>query len=93
MSTFSVDIIDLLGDRYNIDLEDYWSLSNEERDNITITVIDSIFNTLKRQPNSIPLYIRLIDDRLKFAEYHEEFEQAEIFNRIKKELIKISPIY
>jgi hypothetical protein len=93
MSSFSVDLLELLDDRYDIDIKDYWKLSDEERHNVSIVVIESIFATLKRQPDTIPLYIRLIDDRLKFAEYHDEFEQAEIFNRIKKELLKISPIY
>jgi hypothetical protein len=93
MTNFSVDLLELLDDRYNIDIKDYWSLSNEERDNLTQTVILSLFATLKRQPDTLPLYIRLIDDRIKFAEYHDEFEQSEIFNRIKQELLKISPIY
>ena len=93
MTTFSLDLLELLDDRYNIELKDYWSLSNEERDNISIVVLESIFYILKREPDTLPLYVRLVDDRVKFAEYHEEFEQAEIFNRIKKELLKISPIY
>jgi hypothetical protein len=93
MTTFSLDLLELLDDRYNMDIKDYWSLSNKERHNLSIVVIESIFDTLKRQPETFPLYIRLIDDRVKLAEYHDEFEQAEIFNRIKKELLKISPIY
>ena len=93
MTTFSLDLLELLDDRYDIDIKDYWTLSNEERHNVSIVVIESIFATLKRQPEVLPLYIRLIDDRVKLAEYHDEYEQAEIFNRIKKELLKISPIY
>jgi hypothetical protein len=93
MTTFSLDLLELLDDRYNMDIKDYWSLSNKERHNLSIVVIESIFDTLKRQPETFPLYIRLIDDRVKLAEYHDEYEQAEIFNRIKKELLKISPIY
>lgn len=93
MTTFSLDLIDLLGDRYDIEIEDYWRLSNEDKDNISAVIIESIFATLKREPATLPLYVRLMDDRLKYAEYHDEFEQCEIFNRIKKELLKISPIY
>ncbi len=93
MTTFSLDLLELLDDRYNMDIKDYWSLSNKERHNLSIVVIESIFDTLKREPATLPLYVRLIDDRVKLAEYHDEFEQAEIFNRIKKELLKISPIY
>jgi hypothetical protein len=93
MTNFSVDLLELLDDRYNIDIKDYWSLSNEEKDNLSNIVIQSLFAILKRQPETLPLYVRLIDDRVKLSEYHDEFEQAEIFNRIKKELLKISPIY
>ena len=93
MTNFSVDLLELLDDRYDIDIKDYWTLTDEERDNLTQTVIQSLFATLKRQPETLPIYIRLIDDRLKLSEYHDEFEQSEIFNRIKKELLKISPLY
>ena len=93
MTTFSPDLINLLGDRYDIELEEYWTLTNEEKDNITEVVLSSIFHTLKQDINTLPIYIRLIDDRIKFSEYHQEYENAEIFNRIKKELLKISPIY
>ena len=93
MTTFSLDLLELLDDSYNIDFKDYWTISSKERHNLSIVVIESIFATLKRQPEVLPLYIRLIDDRVKLAEYHDEYEQAEIFNRIKKELLKISPIY
>ena len=93
MTNFSVDLMELLDDRYNIDIKDYWTLSNEEKDNISTVVIQSFFATLKQQPETIPIYIRLIDDRVKISEYHDEYEQAEIFNRIKKELLKISPLY
>jgi hypothetical protein len=93
MTNFSVDLLELIDDRYNIDIKDYWTLSNEERDNLTQTVIQSIFATLKRQPETISLYITLVNDRIKISEYHDEYEQSEIFNRIKKELLKISPIY
>lgn len=87
------DLIDSLGDKYDIDIEDYWDLSNEDKDKISIIVIQFIYGTLKHQIETLPIYIRLIDDRVKSAEYHEEYEQAEIFNRIKKELLKIFPIY
>lgn len=93
MTTFSVDLLELLGDRYDIELEEYWSLSDEEKDNLSNIVIQSIFTTLKREPATFPLYVRLIQDRVKIAEYHDQFEEAEIFNRIQKELLKISPLY
>jgi hypothetical protein len=93
MTTFSPDLLNLLGDRYNIELEEYWSLTNEEKDNVTVVVLNSIFHILQRDQNTVPMYIRLIEDRIKYSEYHQEFEHCEIFNRIKKELLKISPIY
>jgi hypothetical protein len=93
MTTFSVDLLELLGDKYDIELEDYWGLSNDDKDNLSQVVIQSIFATLKREPATFPLYVNLISDRVKIAEYHDQFEEAEIFNRIKQELLKISPIY
>jgi hypothetical protein len=93
MTTFSPDLLNLLGDRYNIELEEYWSLTNEEKDNVTVVVLNSIFHILQRDQKTVPMYIRLIEDRIKYSEYHQEFEHCEIFNRIKKELLKISPIY
>jgi hypothetical protein len=93
MTTFSPDLIELLGDRYDIELEEYWSLTDEDKHNVTMVVLNSIFHILQRDKKTVPMYIRLIDDRIKYSEYHEEFEHCEIFNRIKKELLKINPIY
>lgn len=93
MTTFSPDLINLLGDRYDIELNEYWSLTDEEKDNVTAVVLHSIFHLLQRDKTTLPMYIRLVDDRIKYSEYHEEFEHCEIFNRIKKELLKINPIY
>lgn len=89
MTTISIDLMELLDDRYDLELKDYWTLSDEDKDNLSLTVIRSLFTTLKLHPETFIFYITLIENKVKIAEMNDEYEQAEIFNRIKIELENI----
>lgn len=85
----NIDYITELNYISNIDIEskDYWKLSEEEKNNLTNSIISQVFVTLKKDIDSVPVYLRLLDERIKFSEYHQEFELAEVYRRISKRLI------
>jgi hypothetical protein len=89
MTTLDLDLDSLLDDRFDIDLNEYWSLTEEQKNYITQVVITQVFKTLHIDPNTLILYLRLLDDRIYYSEYHEEYEYAEIYRRIKYALLPI----
>jgi hypothetical protein len=89
MTTLDLDLDSLLDDRFDIDLNEYWSLTEEQKNYITQVVITQVFKTLHIDPNTLILYLRLLDDRINYSVYNEEYEYAEIYRRIKYALFPI----
>jgi hypothetical protein len=87
MTTLDIDLDSLLDDRFDIDLNEYWSLTEDEKNYITQVVITQVFKTLHIDPNTLIIYLRLLDDRIRYAVYHEEYEHAEIYRRIRYSLL------
>jgi hypothetical protein len=87
MTTLDIDLDTLLDDRFDIELKQYWNLTEDEKNYITDVVITQVFRTLRIDPNTLVLYIRLLDDRILYSVYHEEYEHAEIYKRIRYSLI------
>ena len=89
MTTLDIDLDSLLDDRFDIELNQYWNLKEEEKNYITHIVVTQVFQTLRREPNTLPLYLRLLDDRIDYSIYHDEYEYAEIYSRIRYSLFPI----
>ena len=87
MTTLDIDLDTLLDDRFDIELNQYWNLTEDEKNYITHVVITQVFKTLQINPDTLILYLRLLDDRINYSVYHEEYEHAEIYRRIRYSLL------
>jgi len=83
---------DLMDDRYDIDISDYWSLTDEDKDRITEIVVTNVLVQLSLAPNYYPRYIELLNDSIKVAGEFENYEKAEMLNRMKKRFLEIKPL-
>jgi hypothetical protein len=83
---------DLLDDRYDIDINDYWSLTEDDKDRITEIVVTNVLVQLSLAPDYYPRYIELLNDSIKVAGEFEQYEKAEMLNRMKKRFLEIKSI-
>ena len=83
---------DLLDDRYDIDISDYWSLTDGDKDRITEIVVTNVLVQLSLAPNYYPRYMELLDNSIKVAGEFEQYEKAEMLNRMKKRFLEIKPL-
>jgi len=86
MTRLSLDLKEMLGDRYDIEMEDYFKLTVEERDYLAKYVVSKIFITLIQNRESLPLYQFLLQDRLFELEFNQEYELADLYQRIINEM-------
>lgn len=83
---------DLLDDRYDIDISDYWVLTEEDKDRITEIVVTNVLVQLSLAPKYYPRYMELLDNSIKVAGEFEQYEKAEMLNRMKKRFLEIKPL-
>ena len=83
---------DLLDDRYDIDINNYWTLTEDDKDRITDIVVTNVLVQLSLTPNYYPRYIELLNDSIKVAGEFEQYEKAEMLNRMKKRFLEIKPL-
>ena len=82
---------DLLDDRYDIDISDYWTLTEDDKDRITEIVVTNVLFQLLSAPDYYPRYMELLDNSIKVAGEFEQYEKAEMLNRMKKRFLQIKP--
>lgn len=72
-----------------IDLMDkqYFEVSEQDRDSIARMVIIREFLDLKSDPSSLPLYQDYLSSRVEYFKMIENYEAADFFERIKKQII------
>jgi len=72
-----------------IDLMDkeYFQVSEEDRDSIARMVIIREFLDLKADPSTLPLYVEYLGSRVEYFKASENYEAADFFERIKKQII------
>ncbi len=87
MTRMNLDIVGILGDRYDIELNEYFTLSVEERDYLAKYVVSMIFLELRRHPETIGMYEYLLKDRIGELSLTDEFELADLYQRILNEII------
>ena len=83
---------DLMDNRYDIDISDYWSLTDGDKDRITEIVVTNVLVQLSLAPDYYPRYIELLNDSIKVAGEFEQYEKAEMLNRMKKRFLEIKPL-
>lgn len=81
-----LDLIGLLGDRYDIEMTDYFTLTEEERNYLAKYVVSRIFVTLRNNPDYAMMYEFNLQDRIDELISMEEYEHADLYQRILNEI-------
>ena len=85
IETNKVDL--LLDSRYDIELEDYWKLPEEDKDELAALVVKQVHKGFKNLDN-LPYHLSQLDDRRLEADEDQEFERADMIKRIIKKTIE-----
>ena len=85
IETHKVDL--LLDSKYDIELEEYWNLSEEEKNHLSKLVVQQIHKGFKNLDN-LPYHLSQLDDRRMESEEDEEFERADMIKRIIQSTIE-----
>ena len=88
MNRIDYEIQLLLDNKYDIELEQYWSLTEEEKDSLSDLIVKVLIKNNKVDANYFEYYCAMMDDRRMEAEHQNEFERADIISRIREKLIK-----
>ena len=85
IETNKVDV--LLDSKYDIELEQYWDLSEEDKEQLAGLVVQQIHKGLKNL-NYLPYHLSQLDDRIMESVEDEEFERADMIKRIIQKTIE-----
>lgn len=85
IETNKVDV--LLDSKYDIELEQYWDLSEEDKEQLAGLVVQQIHKGLKNL-NNLPYHLSQLDDRRMESVEDEEFERADMIKRIIQKTIE-----
>jgi hypothetical protein len=77
-----------INEKYAIPVSEYWSLPEENKEDISNTVVDNMFITLQQDPRLLHQYVFMLDVQMENALELELFEHADIVQRIKNKLIE-----
>lgn len=87
MTRLNLDLSELLGDRYDIAMSEYFTLTEEERNYLAKYVVSRIFLTLRNNPEYAKMYEFTLQDRIDELTFNEEYEHADLYQRILNEII------
>jgi hypothetical protein len=85
IETNKVDL--LLDSKYDIELEEYWNLSEEDKQELARLVVQQIHKGLKNL-NNLPYHLSQLDDRIMESVEDDEFERADMIRRIIEKTIE-----
>jgi hypothetical protein len=80
----------LLKKRYDIDLEDYWTLTEDEKTEITEIIQTYYDELLLKQPELYSVYLHLLKESLIKSDLREDYEQSDM---IKRSIEKLKEVY
>jgi hypothetical protein len=86
---FYFNLEDLLEGRYDIELDEYWKLPEDEKERITLIVVNVILNDLIKTEEQYERYKMLLDVGIDVSITNEEYEKAEMLKRIKDKFNEI----
>lgn len=86
---FYFNLEDLLDGRYDIELDEYWKLPEDEKERITLIVVNVILNDLIKTEEQYQRYKMLLDVGIDVSITNEEYEKAEMLKRIKDKFNEI----
>lgn len=79
---------ELLEEKYNMEIKDYFSLSEDDKNEIVDIVLGYYEVNLNIEPRMIHMYSSILKESIMRAEMNEEFERCDIMKRTVKELKK-----
>lgn len=79
-------IIDALDNKFDIEIEQYFKLTKEEREELAQIISQSLLNNSNKISYVIHSYIVSINSLIKQLEAAEEYEKCDLFRRIEKKL-------
>jgi hypothetical protein len=77
---------ELLRKKYDIPVEDYFTLTEDQKEGIIDIVIEYYKKNLEVNPEMIYLYFKILTDQISISVESEQFERADIMTRTKKRL-------
>jgi hypothetical protein len=77
----------ILDNQYEIELEQYWELTEEQRDKLANIISDIIIQNYKNDFSWLDFHCSVLDDRRMEAEYLQEYERADLIIRITNKLL------
>lgn len=80
----------LLKKRYDINLEDYWTLTENEKTEITEIIQTYYDELLLREPQLYSVYLHLLKETLIRSDLKEDYEQSDM---IKRSIEKLKEVY
>ena len=79
---------ELLLEKYDMEVRDYFSLSEDNKNEIVDIVLGYYEVNLNIEPGMIHMYSSILNEQIIKAEMNEEFERCDIMKRTVKELKK-----
>jgi len=77
---------ELLRTKYDIPVNDYFTLSDEDKEGIVDIVIQYYEKNLMVNPEMIYLYLKILTEQISISVESEQFERADIMTRTRKRL-------
>ena len=77
---------ELLKTKYDIPVNDYFTLSDEDKEGIVDIVIQYYEKNLMVNPEMIYLYLKILTEQISISIESDQFERADIMTRTRKRL-------
>lgn len=77
---------ELLRTKYDIPVNDYFTLSDEDKEGIVDIVIQYYEKNLIVNPEMIYLYLKILTEQISISIESDQFERADIMTRTRKRL-------
>lgn len=80
-------VIDALDNKFDIEIEEYFNLSIEQREELASIISESLIKSAQNTKIIISSYIASIHNLIVQLEQQQEFEKCDLFRRIQINLI------
>jgi hypothetical protein len=88
-----LDVEELLNNKYNIEIDEYWKLPEEQKKLITETLFSFILVMFDNNPSIYTTYMNLLKQSIQLKSEMNEYEKADILLRLKEKILETFVIY
>jgi hypothetical protein len=71
--------LSLVDSKFDIDVEDYFTLTNEDRNELAVMIVDYFLPVIEEEPDALKIILIGLDILIGEAEFNEEYEKASLF--------------